>query len=172
MINPIAVITTSSGVVDYQENDAAVTIDGQATLTDADSSDFGGGKFIASISVGATANDRLAIRNEGSGAGQIGVSGANVAFSGVTIGSFTGGEGSTALQVTLDSDATPVATEALLRNITYVNLSEDPSTSDRTVQFFRRSCCSCIMSGAERVPACNHPDQRSKPPAHRCLDRR
>ncbi|MGB0600546.1 MAG: cadherin-like domain-containing protein, partial [Rubripirellula sp.] len=128
-------ITTSVGALDYQENDGLVVIDGQATLTDADTTDFGGGKFLARLSVGATANDRLAIRNEGSGTGQIGVSGTDVTYGGVTIGSFSGGVGSTALQVTLDNDATVLATEALLRNITYLNDSENPSTADRTVEF-------------------------------------
>ena len=83
----------------------------------------------------ASAEDRLEIRNEGTGAGQIGVSGANVTFGGTTIGTFTGGTGTTPLVVTLNASATPAAAQALVRNVTYRNVSENPSTATRTARF-------------------------------------
>ena len=51
------------------------------------------------------AQDTVAIRNQGTGAGQIGVSGGNVSFGGSVIGSFAGGAGS-ALTVTFNAAAT------------------------------------------------------------------
>src|SRR5262249_50500550 len=80
-------------------------------------------------------DDRLEIRNEGTGAGQIGVSGANVTFGGTVIGTFTGGVGTTALVVTFNASATPATVQALARNITFRNVSDNPSTSARTVRF-------------------------------------
>ena len=78
----------------------------------------------------------LAIRNQGTGAGQIGVSGSDVTFGGTIIGTFTGGtNGSTPLVVTFNSNATPTAVDALVKNITYQNVASDPSTLLRSVRF-------------------------------------
>src|SRR5207249_390473 len=79
--------------------------------------------------------DRLEIRNQGTGAGQIGVSGSNVTFGGVAIGSFTGGAGTTPLVVTLNANATPAAAQALVRNITFKVTGDNPAIVARTVQF-------------------------------------
>ena len=51
-------------------------IDGGATVSDPDSADFAGGELTVLLSAGGTDDDRLAIRNQGAGAGQIGVAGA------------------------------------------------------------------------------------------------
>ena len=45
------------------------------------------------FAAGGSDADRLAIRNRGTGAGQIGVNGTSVTFAGVTIGTFSGGVG-------------------------------------------------------------------------------
>src|SRR5205823_3867521 len=78
--------------------------------------------------------DRLAIRNQGTGAGQIGASGTDVTYAGVVIGSFSGGLGTAPLVVTFNSFATPAVAQALLRNITFANVSLNPSTASRTVR--------------------------------------
>ena len=70
----------------------------------------------------------MAIRNQGTGAGEIGVSGSNVTFGGTVIGSFAGGAGST-LTVTFNADATAAAIEALIENLTYANSSDTPTAS-------------------------------------------
>ncbi len=98
-------------------------IDGAATLTDSDSPNFNTGNLTVSFTANGTASDRLAIRNQGTAAGQIGVSGSNVTDGGVTIGTFTGGTGTTPLAITFNASAKPAAAEALLKNITYKNLS-------------------------------------------------
>ena len=100
-----------------------------------DSPDLDTGTLTVDYSAGGQPEDRLEIRNEGTGAGQIGVSGANVTFGGTTIGTFTGGTGTTALVVTLNANATPAAAQALVRNVTYRNVSENPSTATRTARF-------------------------------------
>ncbi len=125
---------TEAGALAYTENDAATAITATTTVTD-DSPDLDTGTLTVDYSVGGQAEDRLEIRNEGAGAGQIGVSGANVTFGGTTIGTFTGGSGTTALVVTLNASATPAAAQALVRNVTYRNVSENPSTATRTARF-------------------------------------
>ena len=138
--NVAPTISLPAAAVNYTENSGAVLIDSSATASDSDSADFDTGTLTIDFSANGTANDRLAIRNEGTAVGQIGVSGSNVTYNfgagAVTIGTFTGGtDGSTPLVITFNASATPVAAQALMRNITYENVSENPSTSPRSVRF-------------------------------------
>jgi VCBS repeat-containing protein len=77
------------------------------------------------------AEDRVAIRNEGTDPGQISVSGANVSYGGTLIGTAAGGVGGT-LTVTLNANATSAAVDALIQNLTYANVSDTP-TATRTL---------------------------------------
>ena len=78
--NSAPAIILPGGVVNYTENDSATIIDSIATATDTDSANFDTGTLTIDFSLNGTANDRLVIRNEGAGSGQIGVSGANVTY--------------------------------------------------------------------------------------------
>ena len=134
--NSAPAITLPGAALDYSENDSATVIDATATLSDPDSADLDTGILTVDFSSNGTANDRLSIRNQGAGAGQIGVSGSSVTYEGAVIGSFAGGtNGSTPLVVSLNANSSPAAAQALLRNITYQNVSESPSTASRTVRF-------------------------------------
>ena len=124
-----------AGALAYTENDPATLITASTTVADVDSPNFDSGTLTVDYSVGGTADDRLEIRDEGTGAGQIGVSGGNVTFGGTTIGTFTGGTGATPLVVTFNASATVTAVQSLVRNITYRNVSENPSTAARTARF-------------------------------------
>ncbi len=131
------IVGLPSGAVTYVENAAPLILDAAATVTDGNSADFNAGSLTVSFSGTSLAEDRLAIRNQGVAAGQIGVSGANVTFGGTVIGTFTGGtNGSTPLVVTFTAAAaTPAAAQALARNIAYQNVSDNPSATARTVVF-------------------------------------
>jgi parallel beta-helix repeat protein len=129
-------ITLSGGVVSYIEGDPATVLDSGATVSDPDSPDFDTGMLTVEFAAGGTANDRLAIEDQGIGLGEIGVSGMDVTYEGTVIGTFTGGDdGMTPLIVTLDIDADVPATQALLRAITYQNVGVDPDTDPRTINF-------------------------------------
>jgi hypothetical protein len=135
-INTNSTIGLPGGAINYIENDTATLIDAAATAIDPDSPDLDTGTLTIDFTAGGTANDRLAIRNEGTGAGQIGVSGSDVSYEGTTIGTFTGGtDGSTPLVITFNASSDIIAIQALMRNITYQNVSEDPNESARTVRF-------------------------------------
>ncbi len=79
--------------------------------------DFAGGTLTLS---GLLAEDRVSVRNEGTGAGQIGLSGADVTYGGVVVGTLAGGVGGT-LTVTFNAAATSAAIDALIQNLTYAN---------------------------------------------------
>ncbi len=86
--NQAPVLGTTSGAASYTENNPHVVIDGSITVSDVDSPDFNGGILSVNFSAGGATGDRLSIFNQGTGAGQIGVSGDDVTFGGVTIGIF------------------------------------------------------------------------------------
>ena len=123
----------------YTAGGGAVVIDqgANAVVSDADSSDFAAGTLTVSFAAGSdSAEDVLAIRNQGTGAGQIGVSGANISYGGSVIGSFTGGSAGTPLVVTLNANANPTSATALMRNITYHDTdTASPTLGTRTVRF-------------------------------------
>jgi hypothetical protein len=121
--------------IGYTENDAATKLAPAATAADPDLLNFDTGTvtFQFSNSTGL-AEDRLSIVNQGNGAGQIGVSGSNVSYGGTLIGTFTGGtNGTTPLVVTLNANANNAAVQALVRDVAYTNVSDNPSAADRTV---------------------------------------
>jgi hypothetical protein len=123
-----------SGPLNYTEGSGPIVIAGSSSVTDADSLNFDGGTLTESVVTNATSQDRLAIQDQGTAAGQIGVSGSNVTFGGTIIGTFTGGTGTTPLVIDLNQDATPVAVTALQENITFEVVGVPSSTSPRTFQ--------------------------------------
>lgn len=129
------IVTVSGTPLAYTENSPATLIDPTATVTDSDSPNLNTGTLTANLSNTGTADDRLTIVNQGIAADQIGVSGTTVTYGGTPIGTFTGGVGTNPLVVTFNSAATPAIAQALLRNLAYSNVSDAPSTTNRTVSF-------------------------------------
>ena len=142
----IATVTLKVGVSDaptfslpsfslsYTENAPDILINSYARVSDADSSNFDGGQLIVSIS-GSSKDDRLRIRNQGTSATQINVNGSRIKYGNYEIATFTGGIGSQDLIVTLNSNARTQYVEALLENITYGNVSKNPVSRPRKVEF-------------------------------------
>ncbi|MFL5327603.1 MAG: peptidoglycan DD-metalloendopeptidase family protein [Gemmataceae bacterium] len=132
-----------------------------ATVTDSDSANFSGGNLKVELASGGNAFDALGIRNQGVAAGQIGVSGSNITYGGVSIGTFTGGSTATPLVVTLNAAATPTATQALVRNLTYANTDAVPNyarryvrltLTDNTGKVSNLAIAYISPSGVERAP--------------------
>ncbi len=139
-VNDAPTITNLGGdSVAYSEGAGAVVIeqDGNALVADVDSANFDTGTLTVSFTAGSdSVEDVLGIRNQGTSAGQIGVSGSIITYGGTTIGTFTGGSGGSNLVITFNSNATPTAVTALVKNITYQDTDTNaPTTGARTVRF-------------------------------------
>lgn len=119
----------------FTEGDSPVLIDSTATVTDVDSGDFAGGILRVELTGNGTADDRIAIRNQGTAGNQVGVDGASLTYEGVQIGMFSGGDGTNPLVISLTSDANEESVSALLQNVTFSNVSSNPFTGDRTIRF-------------------------------------
>lgn len=135
------IINLAGDSLNYDEGDGAVILD-QATAASIvdDSANFGAGSMSVAFTSGGTANDRIGILNEGTNPGEIGGTGSSITYnsgSGATvIATFLGGfGGSTPLTVFFNTNATPTVVQALLQNITFENVSENPGESSRIVRF-------------------------------------
>ena len=77
----------------------------------------------------------LRVRNQGSGIGQIAISGGtSILYGGTLIGTISGGSG-TPLVISLNSNANAAAVRALTRNITFETSGTIPSLRQRTISF-------------------------------------
>ncbi|AGI68983.1 hemolysin-like calcium-binding domain-containing protein [Octadecabacter antarcticus 307] len=120
-------LTGFAPTVTFAENTVNASpqlLDTDVTFTDADGN-FDGGSLSLS---GLLAEDTASVRNQGTGTGEIGLSGGNVTFGGVTIGTLVGGAGAT-LTITFNASATSTAIDALIQNLTYANSSDTPTAS-------------------------------------------
>lgn len=115
---------------------APVVIDGAADVSDSDVTTWNGTVLRVAILTNGSASDRLAIRNQGTLAGQVGFTGNTVTFGGLAVGTFTGGQGTAPLVITFGpNNATLTAVQAVLRNLTYANVSATPDTRPRFLGF-------------------------------------
>lgn len=133
-VNNPPVVTLPGTAISYTENASATILDASATVTDIDSPNFNNGSLTVRFTTGGSADDRINIRNQGTGATQINLDGREIYYGSNLIGNFIGGIGTESLVISLNTNATPERVQALLRNITYVNVSQNPSTSNRTVE--------------------------------------
>ena len=94
-LNLPPVISLPGGAVNYTENDPAMVIDATATASDPNLGNFDTGTLTVDFTANGAANDRLAIRDQGAGVGNISLSGGNVRYDfgsgAVVIGTFSGG---------------------------------------------------------------------------------
>ncbi len=137
--NAPTISNLSGDRLSYSEGAGAVVVDqgGNALVVDADSANFDTGTLTVSIPVGAEpTEDVLSIRNQGTGTGEIGVSGNTVTYGGVNIGTVTGGAGGNNLVVSFNGNATPTAVTALLKNVTYEDINTNsPAEGSFTIRF-------------------------------------
>jgi hypothetical protein len=125
-------LTLPSGDCLYGIGMPAIGIDGQASLEDADAVNYNNGSVTIALTANGQSVDRLEIRNTGVGAGQIGVSGTDVTYEGVTIGSFTGGLNLNPLVISLNANSTVAGVQQLIRSITFGTVTNGASYLTRT----------------------------------------
>ncbi|MET3597051.1 VCBS repeat-containing protein, partial [Mesorhizobium shonense] len=122
----------TSTSINYTAGSAATAIAPSGTVTDIDSADFNGGSLTVAFTSNGTSADQLAIQNQGTGAGQIGVSGSNVTYGGTVIGTFSGGTNGSNLVITFNANATQAAAAALADHILYSNATSPTATKTVT----------------------------------------
>lgn len=136
--NAVPVVSNLNGdSVSYTEGSTQVLLDqgSNATVSDADSSNFNGGKLTVQVNSGGTSGeDVLFVRNQGNGTNEIQVDGTSIKYNGLVIGAYTGGTNGTPLVITLTSEANATTTAALVHNLAYSNSNTiQPSTTTRSV---------------------------------------
>src|SRR3990167_5105125 len=131
----ISGLATSASHNENTINAAASIIDSAVVLADVDSSNFNGGNLTITYAAGGGSEDQLTVANQGSSAGQIGVSGSTVSYEGNNIGTIsTNGANGANLAITFNTvNATIAAIDALIQAVTYQNTSNAP-TSSRTLR--------------------------------------
>ncbi len=131
------VVTLPSPPTTWLQGSVEQMIDAGAGVTDVDNVVFDTGLLVAEFTSGVTADDRLTISSEGSGAGQIDVVGTAARYGGTIIGIVTGpGTSSSGLVVRLNSSATVAATKVLLRRLAFSNVGVPPVNGARTVRVY------------------------------------
>lgn len=125
----------SNSAVKYSENAAAVLLAPTGLVQDNDSFDLDGGVLTVSVTAGGTADDRLSLQSAGTATGQIGVSGDQVLYGGVNVGTLSGGIGTAPLTITLNQHATPAVAQWILRSVAFRAVGDALISSTRTVRF-------------------------------------
>jgi len=118
------VANLNGDAVTFVEGNPPVTLDAgaNAVVTDADSAHFNGGSVRVAVTGGAVAGeDVLSINSQGTAAGQISVSGSDVLYGGVVIGTYSGGSHGNPLVVELNASASGSAVTALVQSLGYSN---------------------------------------------------
>ena len=116
----------------YTENDGAKLIAPDGVVTNIDLSDFNTGKLTASFGSSGLPEDQLSILTDGT----VTVSSGIVSVDGLAIGAASGGDNGSDLVIDFTTaDATPAAVSTLIKHIAYLNNSEEPSTTARSVSF-------------------------------------
>ncbi|WP_416671886.1 DUF4347 domain-containing protein [Egbenema bharatensis] len=135
-VNDAPVLSGFSSSVTFSEEvvkAGAVVLDDNVSLIDVDSPNFGGGFLRVVYSSGGSPEDQLSVRNQGGGAGQIGVNGNIVSHGGIQIGTIVSdGRSGSSLEISFNANATVGAVRSLIQNLAYQNNSSTPSLN-RTI---------------------------------------
>jgi hypothetical protein len=128
---PPVVVLPGSGV-SWTEGAAPHEIAPAGTISDGDATDFDGGSLTVSVTAGQ-GDEVLSLRDDGLGVGQIGISGSDVLYGGVPIGTVSGGTAAP-LIVVFNAASTPAVAQAVLRAVRFNTTNQVLFASTRTVQ--------------------------------------
>ena len=120
--------------VTFVENSLAIAVAPAAMVTEINVATYAGASLTLSIANNFQAGDGLDIINQGTGAGEISVSGNQILLGGVLIGNYSG-PGQT-LNVILNSAANGASIAKLLSNVSFIHTTEDPSPDPRTISAY------------------------------------
>ena len=118
----------------YREGDPSLRFAPQAFFQDLDDN-LDGGVLIVEHGGYSEAADQVGIVSQGTAPGQISVTGTEIRYGGVLIGTVTSsGENGGTLRVVFNSAATSAAVQALLRQLSFLNTSNNPGDAPRELK--------------------------------------
>ena len=123
----------NNAVATFDEGSPPIFLAFDAAFDD-DNANWDGATLTVSIA-GATAGDQLTIDNEGTGPGELGVSGSDITYEGDVVGTWSGGVNGAPLVVTFNADACACAVELLTASILFENTDDLLAVESRTVSF-------------------------------------
>jgi IgA Peptidase M64 len=133
-INAIAnakpVIANFGANRNYTENALPTMISSAATVSDPDSANFSGGRIYVTLASGGQSTDKLSIHPNAI----VTLNTNQILVSGVVVGTFSGGAGTTPLVISFNSAATVSRAQSVLRAVAFSNTSEAPPTTVRNVR--------------------------------------
>ena len=133
--------------VDFTEDGGAILVAPAALALGGTDTDLDGAVLALALATSAEAADLVEIVGNGSGPGQIDVTGSDVRFGGIVIGTLAGGAGT--LTVTFNANADAVSLQALLQRIAFTNGSDNPSDLARTLSVTLVDGSNGLISAAE-----------------------
>ena len=156
---PVLQLTTLSRT--YTENSNSILIDENASLTDIDSNNFENGKIMAWISQNSSANDCLSL----SETANININNLTVTYDAAEIATISNAACITNLIISfISQSATITVVEDIIHALSYRNISNNPSTLNRTlsIQAFDGdgdNYSSNIQTQTIQIAAINDPPQ-------------
>ncbi len=115
---PPAAISLSTGAAPYSFANIPSLLDRGVTITSPNST-FGGAVLTTDFRSSSDVADRFVIAPQGDGPGQVNLFGNTIKYSGVSIGSYTGGYDGTQLRITFNGSASLAAVNAVAKRIAF-----------------------------------------------------
>jgi hypothetical protein len=128
------VLTVTVTPIQYRTGQPPVLIAGDAVVADPDTSNFDGARLVVTMVPQGKGKERLAIRNQGTAAGQISVTKGIVHSGGTAIGTVSGGKGKKSLVVTFSGNVDLATVESVIRNVTFQNSAKRTKSTSKTLR--------------------------------------
>ncbi len=127
-------ITDPGGGTRYESDTFGTLVDGNVSITDADSVDFDGGELTVTLLNNAEIGDKLRI-DDGDG---VTVSGSDISYDdgggAVIVGTFTGGTNhTTPLVITFNTNADAIAVEAVAQHVVFLATGDNTTSTAREI---------------------------------------
>ena len=133
--DPPTLSATTLGATYAEQAAALAFVSGTIAVSDPDApaNFFAGGAGSLTVALdGYQSGDTLSVANQGTAAGQIGVSGTTISYENVAFATTSGGSAANLVITFTSTTATPAAVQALLARLRFANSSNNDPTVDNT----------------------------------------